>query len=305
MTAPRRCSTRAALKKGSNDVRPRRATRSRFDEAQQQPAGLQHLWRVGCTSPTISAASTLTSITAYETTARLQPRRHRRRRGGQLPGQRRPNGFGQSQGQICAISTSGRRKLRLASNGDGRFKWQVGGFYFDSRDTTDFYQRAFSSTDRGAQPEQLGAAAQRQHLAGRCSARSATRSPTKLTLTAGGRVHRGQQEDPPAQDRRHRRRRRSPIPAAATCALSDTQPSWDVSAPVRGDARRQPLCPRRAAASAARPSRAVRRCSTPTSPPPNSETITVVRGGLQVAACSTTRCASTPRPSPTRSRTSS
>jgi iron complex outermembrane receptor protein len=37
--------------------------------------------------------------------------------------------------------------------------------YFDSRDTTEFYQRAYFLT-RHAQPEQLGAAARPQHLVG-------------------------------------------------------------------------------------------------------------------------------------------
>ena len=36
------------------------------------------------------------------------------------------------------------QELRLASSDAGAaFKWQFGGFYFDQRDTTDFYQRRF------------------------------------------------------------------------------------------------------------------------------------------------------------------
>ncbi len=67
-------------------------------------------------------------------------------------------GFGQSQGNVRSLDQL-TQEVRLASDGDSPFKWQIGGMYFDSRDITEFYQRAYLPQHRRAQPEQLGAAA--------------------------------------------------------------------------------------------------------------------------------------------------
>ncbi|MDT9170721.1 hypothetical protein RSW14_24270, partial [Escherichia coli] len=81
---------------------------------------------------------TLTSITAYETTSGYSR--------GDTDGGAAANfggvGFGESMGKVRNLGQY-TQELRLASAGDSRLKWQVGGLYFDSRDTTDFYQRAY------------------------------------------------------------------------------------------------------------------------------------------------------------------
>jgi iron complex outermembrane receptor protein len=81
---------------------------------------------------------TLTSITAYETTSGYSRGDTDGGAAVDYPGNGTP---GQSQGRIRDLD-QWTQELRLASNGDGAFKWQIGGFYFDSRDITEFDQRA-------------------------------------------------------------------------------------------------------------------------------------------------------------------
>ncbi len=54
-------------------------------------------------------------------------------------------GCGQSQGRLRRLDQWS-QEVRIASPDTGRFKWQLGGIYFDSRDTTEFDQRAFFLT---------------------------------------------------------------------------------------------------------------------------------------------------------------
>ncbi|MDE1916160.1 MAG: TonB-dependent receptor [Sphingomonadales bacterium] len=53
-----------------------------------------------------------------------------------------PNGYGESQGRLRGLD-QWTEEVRLASSDKARLKWQVGGIYFDSRDDTEFDQRAF------------------------------------------------------------------------------------------------------------------------------------------------------------------
>lgn len=85
---------------------------------------------------------TFTSISAYETTNGYSRGDTDGGAAANFPVGGVPNGFGQSQGQVRDLDQL-TQEIRLASNGEGRLKWQVGGMYFDSRDTTDFYQRGY------------------------------------------------------------------------------------------------------------------------------------------------------------------
>jgi iron complex outermembrane receptor protein len=85
---------------------------------------------------------TLTSISAYEHTSGYSRGDTDGGAAANFPVGGVPNGFGQSQGQVRDLDQL-TQEIRLASNGDGKLKWQVGGLYFDSRDTTDFYQRGY------------------------------------------------------------------------------------------------------------------------------------------------------------------
>ena len=81
---------------------------------------------------------TLTSITAYEAS-------HGSSRG-DTDGGAAANfggaGFGESRGVLRSLNQWS-QELRLASPDAARFKWQLGGIYFDSRDYTEFDQRAY------------------------------------------------------------------------------------------------------------------------------------------------------------------
>jgi iron complex outermembrane receptor protein len=131
---------RQALKKGSNKPNAPRDSVA-FDEAANNPqaydtqgASLNIDYDFG--------PVTLTSISAYETTNGYSRGDTDGGAAANYPVGGIPNGFGQSMGQIRDLDQL-TQEIRLASNGDGQLKWQVGAMYFDSRDTTDFYQRAY------------------------------------------------------------------------------------------------------------------------------------------------------------------
>jgi iron complex outermembrane recepter protein len=131
---------RQALKKGSNKPNAARDSVA-FDEAANNPqaydtqgASLNIGYDFG--------PVTLTSISAYETTNGYSRGDTDGGAAANYPVGGQPNGFGQSMGQVRDLDQL-TQEIRLASNGDGQLKWQVGAMYFDSRDTTDFYQRTY------------------------------------------------------------------------------------------------------------------------------------------------------------------
>ncbi|MAX00961.1 MAG: TonB-dependent receptor [Sphingomonas sp.] len=213
---------RAGLTKGSNKITNAPWKQVRFDEADNNPqsydtyGGSIHAdWDFG--------GVTLTSITGYETTSGYS----RGDTDGGAAADFGGVGYGESMGQIRDLD-QWTQELRLASNGEGALKWQVGAFYFDSRDITDFYQRAYFLEGAARNPNnwvRLHNVNTSWSLFGQASYRVAP----KLTITAGARVT----EDTKTTDllktadradgtvtyngRRHVR-------------LSDTKPSWDVSA---------------------------------------------------------------------------
>ena len=217
---------RAALNKGSNDVSGEPRSRVAYDEAQNNPQRYRSYGGSAHVAYDLDLA-TITSITAYETA-------HGYSRGdtdggaaANFPVNGVANGFGQSQGNLRDLD-QWTQELRVASNGDADFKWQFGGFVFDSRDTTDFYQRAFFLTPPARNPNnwvRLRNVNTSYAVFGQASYRF---TPT-LTLTAGGRV---------TEDNKRTRLIKTADTAAGTVtyrgrtdvSLSDTQPSWDVSA---------------------------------------------------------------------------
>jgi iron complex outermembrane receptor protein len=135
---------RAALKKGSNSVAAEPRSVVAFDEAQDNPQAYKTYGaseHIGIDFGPV----TLTSITAYETTKGYSRGDTDGGAAANFPVGGAPNGFGESQGNVRDLDQL-TEELRLASNGDGAFKWQVGGMLFEQRDTTDFYQRAFFLT---------------------------------------------------------------------------------------------------------------------------------------------------------------
>jgi iron complex outermembrane receptor protein len=134
---------RGALKKGSNSSTAPRDSVA-FDEANNNPQA----YDTQGTSLNIAydfGPVTLTAISAYETTSGYSRGDTDGGAAANFPVNGAPNGFGQSMGQVRDLDQL-TQEIRLASNGDDRLKWQVGALYFDSRDTTDFFQRAYFLT---------------------------------------------------------------------------------------------------------------------------------------------------------------
>ncbi|MEN3747685.1 TonB-dependent receptor [Sphingomonas sp. HF-S3] len=212
---------RGALKKGSNDVSGVARDKVAFDEAANNPQGYT-TYGGSLNAAYEFGGVTLTSITGYETTAGYSR--------GDTDGGAAANfggvGFGQSMGKVQGLD-QWTQELRLASDGTGPFKWQVGGFYFDSRDTTDFYQRAwFLTTNRNPNNwVRLHNVNTSWALFGQAS----YAVTPEFTITAGGRV---------TEDTKETRLLKTADTAAGVVTytgrryvrLSDTKPSWDLSA---------------------------------------------------------------------------
>ncbi|MDR6786994.1 iron complex outermembrane receptor protein [Sphingomonas sp. BE138] len=221
---------RGALLRGQNNVNLEPRDRIALDEADNNPqayrtygGSVNAAWDFG--------AATLTSITAYETTSGYSR--------GDTDGGAAANfgnvGFGESMGRIRDLD-QWTQELRLASNGDNAFKWQLGGFYFDSRDVTEFYQRGYflSPGQTGRNPNnwvRLRNVNTSWAVFGQASYRIADR----LTLTAGARY---------TEDDKDTRLVKPVLNAAGTSdefrrlnpnaptqvKLSGKEPSWDLSA---------------------------------------------------------------------------
>jgi iron complex outermembrane receptor protein len=131
---------RGALTKGSNDSTAPRDSVA-LDEGHNNPQA----YDTQGTSLNIAydfGPVTLTSISAYETTSGYSRGDTDGGAAANFPFNGAANGYGQSMGRIGNLDQL-TQEIRLASNGDTRLKWQVGGLYFDSRDATYFYQRGY------------------------------------------------------------------------------------------------------------------------------------------------------------------
>lgn len=227
---------RGALKKGSRDVSAEPRDRVAYDEGQGNPqsydtqgASLRAAWDLG--------PAELTSITAYETTAGFSKGDTDGGAAANFPFNGQPNGYGLSLGQVRGLD-QWTQEVRLASTGTGAFKWQVGGIYFDSRDVTDFYQRRFfllpaynpaapgnPNTNNPDNWVRLHNVNTSWGVFGQVSYQATDR----LTLTAGGRI---------SEDTKRTQLLKAPgrpdggvvYRGRRDVRLSDTQPSWDLSA---------------------------------------------------------------------------
>ena len=217
---------RNALKKGSNDVNTVSRDTVRYDEAMDNTQDYS-TYGGSLNSTYDFGGVTLTSITAYETTNGYSRGDTDGGAAADYPVNGTPNGFGQSMGRVRDLD-QWTQELRLASDTGGPFKWQFGGMYFDQRDVTEFYQRAWFLTTAARNPNnwvRLHDVNTSWALFGQASYEILP----KLTLTGGARITRDTKTtdllktaDTAAgvvtyTGRRHVR-------------LSDTKPSWDASA---------------------------------------------------------------------------
>ena len=217
---------RAGLTKGSNSVSGEPRSKIALDEAMNNPQA----YKTYGASENIAidmGPVTLTSITAYETTSGYSRGDTDGGAGADYPVNGVANGFGQSQGNVRDLDQL-TQEVRLASNGDSAFKWQVGGMYFDSRDTTDFYQRAYFLTGTANNPNNWVRLRNKNESWGLFGQASYEVVPG-LTITAGGRY---------TKDTKETRLVRATANAAGVSnyagrryvKLTGKEPSWDVSA---------------------------------------------------------------------------
>ena len=139
---------RGSIIKGTNQV-PDSFDRKdvAYDEAQNNPQAYK-THGVSLKADYDLGIATLTSITAWE---HLSGYSRGDTDGGAAAnfGGVAPNicaaGCGESQGRVRGLD-QWTQEVRLASSDTGRFKWQIGGIYFDQRDNTEFDQRSFFLT---------------------------------------------------------------------------------------------------------------------------------------------------------------
>ena len=137
-----------------------------------------------------------------------------------------PNGYGQSQGRLRGLD-QWTQEVRLASKDNARFKWQVGGIYFDARDDTEFDQRAFFLTTAAYNPNNW-VLLHNINTSWGLFGQAAYKLDDRLTVTGGIRV---------TNDTKKTALLKTANTAAGVSTytgrtyvrLADTQPSWDLS----------------------------------------------------------------------------
>jgi iron complex outermembrane receptor protein len=216
---------RNAIVKGSNEVDVPR-DKVAFDEAGNNPQAYKTYGGSIKASYNFGETS-LTSISAYETTSGYSRGDTDGGAAANYPVRGVPNGFGQSMGQIRDLDQF-TQEFRLASETDDALQWQVGAFYFDGRDVTDFYQRAWFLKGPARNPNNW-VRLRNSNTSWAAFGQLSYKVSDALTLTAGLRQTR---------DTKETRLLKTADTAAGVSTytgrrdvrLSDTQPSWDLSA---------------------------------------------------------------------------
>lgn len=218
---------RDALRRGSNSIADEPRDTIALDEGQNNTQA----YRMQGASAHLGidmGFATLTSITAYEHASGYS-------RGdtdggvstGLFPSNDARNGYGQSQGNLADLDQWS-EELRLSSNGDNAFKWQVGGIWFQSKDTTEFYQRAFFLTVPSLRNANNWVRLTNDNYSWAGFAQVSYDLTDRLTVTAGGRYTKDTKKTQLLKPTAN-------FAGLVTFAgdrnvrLSDEQPSWDVS----------------------------------------------------------------------------
>ncbi len=215
---------RGALTLGSHNASAQHWNKAGWDEGDNNPQG----YNTYGGSENIAydfGGITLTSITGYEATEGQS----RGDTDGGAAADFGNAGFGESMGRVHALSQWS-EEVRLASSAEGKIKWQVGGLYFDARDITEFYQRAWFLTGTANNPNnwvRLRDINTSWALFGQASYEVLPNLP----LTGGVRV---------TNDRKETHLLKTadsatgavlfPANADRNPVLEDTKPSWDLSA---------------------------------------------------------------------------
>lgn len=216
---------RNALKKGSNSVEAEPRDKIALDEAHNNPQAYDTYGASNRIALDFGPV-TLTSITGWETTKGYSRGDTDGGAGADYPVNGVANGFGQSQGNVRDLDQL-TQELRLASNGDTRFKWQVGAMWFEERNITDFYQRAYFLEGAARNPNNW-VRLRNENTSWALFGQASYELAPGLTVTAGGRY---------TNDTKKTRLLKTADRADGTVTytgrryvrLSDEKPSWDVS----------------------------------------------------------------------------
>jgi iron complex outermembrane recepter protein len=139
-------------------------------------------------------------------------------------------GCGESQGRLRGLD-QWTQEVRLASPNTGRFRWQLGGIYFDQRDRTEFDQRAFFLTSNvlGTTPNPNNWVLLHDvNTSWAVFGQASYQLTDALTLTGGVRVTRDSKETTLLKTA-NSVTNVSSFPGATHVKLTDTKPSWDAS----------------------------------------------------------------------------
>lgn len=222
---------RAGLVKGSNKIIDSvKRTEVSYDEGNDNPQAYTTYGGSANLSYDFGGV-TLTSISGYEGLYGYSRGETDGGAAANFPVNGLPNGFGESQGQVRGLDQF-TEELRLASSGDGAFKWQIGGLYFNSADITDFYQRGvfLNPGTAGLNPNNWVRLRDLNHSWGGFGQVSYKVAP-KLTFTLGGRLTNDTKETRLIKLPANAAGASTfPVSAARRVRLSDTQPSFDLSA---------------------------------------------------------------------------
>ncbi|WP_375382668.1 TonB-dependent receptor [uncultured Sphingomonas sp.] len=145
-------------------------------------------------------------------------------------------GCGESQGRLRSLD-QWTQEVRLASADVGRFRWQLGGIYFDQRDLTEFDQRAFFLTSNvlGTTPNPNNWVLLHDHNYSYAGFGQASfRITDALILTGGVRVTRDSKQTTLLKTA-NTIANVSTFTGATNVTLADTQPSFDASLLYRVD----------------------------------------------------------------------
>ncbi|MFT4247375.1 MAG: TonB-dependent receptor [Pseudomonas sp.] len=216
---------RNALSKGSNTPDAPR-DRVAYDEAHDNPQAYKTLG--GSIKAVYDFGNVaLTSISAYETTSGYSRGDTDGGAAADYPVNGVANGYGQSMGRIRNLDQF-TQELRLASDATDPLSWQVGAYWFDGSDTTDFYQRAFFLEGSARNPNNW-VRLRNSNTSWAGFGQVSWKATDALTLTAGLRQTR---------DTKRTRLLKTADRADGTVTysgrrdvrMSDSQPSWDLSA---------------------------------------------------------------------------
>jgi iron complex outermembrane receptor protein len=219
---------RGAILRGTNDVSDAPRASVGLDEGLNNPQAYK-TYGGSFNAKNDFGGVTLTSISAYETTSGYSRGDTDGGVGANYAGTRYT---AESQGRVRDLDQLS-EELRLASNGSGSFKWQIGGIYFENRDTTEFDQRGvfLLNNSFGTAPNPNNYVVLRDINTSYAGFGQASyQILPKLTLTGGVRVTYDEKTTRLVTPPRNAAGVSTfPATAATYVRLADTQPSWEGS----------------------------------------------------------------------------